>query len=66
MPTTIREPRRGSGVPANTSADSRPPATDPYFGVVSSLIALGTAIAVPLAAAAPNTTDIMWLFSQVP
>jgi hypothetical protein len=53
-------------VPADTDANIEPPTTDRYFGVVSLLTALGTAIAASLAATYPTLTDIMWLYSQVP
>ena len=66
MPTTISERRRGPVVPADTDANIEPPTTDRYFGVVSLLTALGTAIAASLAATYPTLTDIMWLYSQAP
>jgi hypothetical protein len=37
-----------------------------YFGCVSWLAAIGTAIAALLVVTNPNITDAIWLFSQVP
>jgi hypothetical protein len=60
------ERRRGLRCRARTDTNIDPPTTDRYFGVVSLLTVLGTAIAASLGATYPTLTGVLWLFSQVP
>jgi hypothetical protein len=64
MPTTVNENRRERRAIADPGEGISP--LNCYFGVISWLAAVGTAIAASFAATYPTMTDIMWLYSQVP